>query len=206
MLELARKWVAPFALACCVGACLSHHDRSRRVTDLPHEGYRLFEVGKGGAKRFMLKTPAGTIDVAGATFVVGYLPPDAAKIASRQPIRLAGLSPELLGIASDASMDLVAADDGAPLRLAQGAPVSAGLSPGLYVQVIDGSINLSNSGGSQNFSAGQFGYTASFTKPPVVVPNNPGLKFPPPPAFSSTSTNSSSTSPGKSNTVDCEVR
>jgi hypothetical protein len=59
-----------------------------------------------------------------------------------------------------------------------------GLAPGLYVQVLDGVINLSNKGGSQNFSAGQFGFTPNFNQPPVVLPSNPGIQFTPPPSFS----------------------
>lgn len=79
------------------------------------------------------------------------------------------------------------------------------LAPGLYVQVIDGAINLSNKVGSQRFSAGQFGYTSSLITPPVVVPKNPGLQFTPPPAFNvSGTTNTASTT--KANAVDCEVR
>jgi hypothetical protein len=62
------------------------------------------------------------------------------------------------------------------------APVT-GLAPGLYVQVIDGAINLSNTGGSQNFAAGQFGFTSAVRQPPIVVPSNPGLQFTPPPQF-----------------------
>ena len=93
--------------------------------------------------------------------------------------------------------------------LAQQVPVSPSsrstLAPGLYVHVIDGLINLTNKGGSQNFSAGQFGYTSSFIKPPVMVPKNPGLQFTPPPAFSApATTNTASTT--KSSAVDCEVR
>lgn len=84
-----------------------------------------------------------------------------------------------------------------------GAPT---LAPGLYVSVIDGQISLSNKGGTSNFSAGQFGYTASVTKPPVVVPPNPALKFTPPPAFSTPKPASGSGAAPKSNTVDCEVR
>jgi hypothetical protein len=99
--------------------------------------------------------------------------------------------------------------DGPIFTLAQNTPPPptkpGGLAPGLYVQVIDGIINLSNRGGSQNFSAGQFGFTASFIQPPVVVPANPGLKFTPPPAFSAPPS-SSSNSGSKSGTVDCEVR
>jgi FecR-like protein len=59
----------------------------------------------------------------------------------------------------------------------------AGLAPGLYVQVLDGVINLSNKGGSQNFSAGQFGFTPNFNQPPVIIPVNPGIQFTPPPSF-----------------------
>jgi len=77
--------------------------------------------------------------------------------------------------------------------------------PGLYVSVIDGLINVSNKGGSQNFTAGQFGYTANPTQPPVVVPKNPGILFTPPPAFNAPPTTTAS-SGTKSNAVECEVR
>ncbi len=85
-------------------------------------------------------------------------------------------------------------------------PTSGGLAPGLYVQVIDGAISLSNKGGSTNFAAGQFGYTASIQQPPVVVPKNPGIQFTPPPVFNQSTGPSASQSPSKSNVVDCEVR
>ncbi|MGZ8288860.1 MAG: FecR family protein [Telluria sp.] len=85
-----------------------------------------------------------------------------------------------------------------------------GLAPGLYVSVIDGAISLSNSGGALNFQAGQFGFVRSNITPPVVVPNNPGLKFTPPPAFNSSSQNASSGALGSNgqaaSAVDCEVR
>jgi hypothetical protein len=98
-----------------------------------------------------------------------------------------------------------------PLRLAQIAqppapPAPSALPPGLYVQVIDGLINVSNSGGSTNFAAGQFGYTASIKQPPVVVPANPAVQFTPPPAFSAPTTNGGQTGGSKPNTVDCVVR
>ncbi|WP_346428559.1 hypothetical protein [Janthinobacterium agaricidamnosum] len=80
-------------------------------------------------------------------------------------------------------------------------------APGLYVQVLDGLINLTNPADTLNFSAGQFGYTPNFRQPPVVLPANPGIKFAPPPVFnSSMPPTASSTTPGKSNNVDCEVR
>ncbi len=90
--------------------------------------------------------------------------------------------------------------------LAQNVPPSPGgtLQPGLYVQVLDGMINVSNQGGSSSFAAGQFGYTPNVQQPPVVLPVNPGMQFTPPPVFNAPS--SSSTASAKSNTVDCVVR
>jgi hypothetical protein len=85
-------------------------------------------------------------------------------------------------------------------------PVAPTLPPGLYVSVVDGQINVSNKGGTTNFAAGQFGYTASPTQPPVIVPKNPAIQFTPPPAFSSSTGPSGSTSSSKSKAVDCEVR
>lgn len=79
-------------------------------------------------------------------------------------------------------------------------------APGLYVQVLDGMIFLNNPAGTQNFAAGQFGYVPSVTVPPVIVPQNPGMQFTPPPVFSSSTGPAGSTTPAKSNTVDCEVR
>jgi hypothetical protein len=78
-------------------------------------------------------------------------------------------------------------------------------APGLYVQVIDGAISLSNKGGSQQFVAGQFGYTASPMAVPVLLPKNPAVQFTPPPTFANSKTSTASTA-AKSNSVDCEVR
>jgi hypothetical protein len=74
------------------------------------------------------------------------------------------------------------------------------------VQVLDGMIHLSNSSGSATFAAGQFGYTPSVTRPPVVVPTNPGLQFTPPPVFSTGGGTPSAGTGAKGNAVDCEVR
>jgi hypothetical protein len=97
----------------------------------------------------------------------------------------------------------------APLLLAQNVSPnpggSAGLNPGLYVQVLDGAINVSNSGGTQNFAAGQFGYTPSLQQPPIILPANPGLQFTPPPSFSTTGSQSSAGG-AKPGAVDCVVR
>lgn len=102
--------------------------------------------------------------------------------------------------------EYVAPSTPAPASLAPTVPTQ-GMPPGLYVQVLDGLINLTNPAGTLNFSAGQFGYTPSFKQPPVLVPTNPGMQFTPPPVFNaSTGPTASNSNPGKSNSVDCEVR
>jgi hypothetical protein len=109
---------------------------------------------------------------------------------------------------TDAPQDLLPTEALRPLQLAQntGGSGSSGRSPGLYVQVFDGMIHVTNGGGTQNFTAGQFGYTASFNQPPVVLPTNPGMQFSPPPSFSSTTGPQGGTGGAKPADVDCEVR
>jgi hypothetical protein len=81
------------------------------------------------------------------------------------------------------------------------------LAPGLHVQVSDGMIVVTNQGGALNFAAGQFGFVPNPNQPPVLVPNNPGLKFSPPPVFNLSGTTApNGTSPADANTVDCIVR
>jgi hypothetical protein len=156
-------------------------------------------LGKRNKEKFALKTPAATIGIRGTTFIVDYVPGgEDTALASRQ----AYLNASTAGLGDAAPI--------APLQLAQaGLPVpgtGGGLAPGLYVHVIDGIINLSNRGGVQSFSAGQFGFTASFVKPPVIVPTNPGIQFTPPPAFQASQAADTNKTPPKSNAVDCEVR
>ena len=150
------------------------------------------ELAGRSPDRQILSTPSGDIKSGASSFVVHYVGGEVSNVAAAEPIRLASLSLTL----SDA---IVVAQN------VPGAPGS-GLAPGLYVSVIDGAINLSNKGGSTNFQAGQFGYTANINKAPVIVPANPGLQFTPPPSFSSTSGTQGNTGSGKSNAVDCEVR
>ncbi|VVE90266.1 hypothetical protein PBR20603_04247 [Pandoraea bronchicola] len=70
-----------------------------------------------------------------------------------------------------------------------GSNAPGGMAPGLYVQVTDGLIQLSNPGGTQQFTPGQFGFMPVLAlAPPVVVPVNPGLVFTPPPIFQQPST------------------
>lgn len=95
----------------------------------------------------------------------------------------------------------------APPALAQRlAPMPGPLLPGLYVQIIDGIINLSNKSGTVQFSAGQFGFTQSFAQPPIILPPNPGITFNPPPAFNPGTSSGAGSGSGGSKPVDCEVR
>jgi len=84
------------------------------------------------------------------------------------------------------------------------------LAPGLHVSVSDGAIVVTNSGGSLGFSAGQFGYVPNVNQPPVIVPNNPGLQFVPPPSFGNGTgagpESGAGGPPGPSGAVDCVVR
>jgi hypothetical protein len=166
--------------------------------DKPEKDSALFSLVKGGLRsvtgllgkrnhdRFGMHTPTATIGIRGTIFIAEYVPPAA-------PARGGAPAPGALQ----------------PPQPGAKAPVlpSGGRAPGLYVQVLDGMIHLSNGGGSQNFAAGQFGFTPNFQQPPVIVPANPGIHFQPPPAFSLPSTGQGGTGTGgKSNAVDCEVR
>lgn len=159
-------------------------------------------LGKRNKEKFSLKTPSATIGIRGTTFVAEWVEPTEQAVAYAAAQRQAWLMASTAGLEDTYPLQ--------PLLLAQAsipAPGTSALPPGLYVQVIDGMINLTNKGGAQNFTAGQFGYTASPTQPPVIVPKNPGLQFTLPPAFTQPAAPAGgSTTPPKSNTVDCEVR
>ncbi|MYM66188.1 iron dicitrate transport regulator FecR [Pseudoduganella sp. FT55W] len=164
-------------------------------------------LGKRNKEKFAMKTPSATIGIRGTTFIAEWVEPTAEE-AARAVAQAAAARQAWLMASTAAVGDSYPVQ---PLMLVQGPIVPpqspSGLSPGLYVQVIDGLIQLSNRGGTLQFSAGQFGFTPSFTQPPVIVPQNPGLKFTPPPAFSSSSgPQSNNNSSSKSNSVDCEVR
>jgi hypothetical protein len=103
-------------------------------------------------------------------------------------------------------------DDASRLKPTPPGPVNPGpapgLPPGLHVAVLDGLIVVTNPGGAQQFQAGQFGFVPNMSAPPVILPQNPGLKFVPPPAFSIGAGGPlASQGPGAmQNTVDCIVR
>ena len=158
-------------------------------------------LGKRNKEKFAMKTPSATIGIRGTTFIAEWVEPSAEAVAQAAAARQAYL------MASTAALGDVAPIQ--PLMLAQAIPLplSPAMAPGLYVQVIDGIINVNNKGGSLSVVAGQFGFTPSFNQPPLVLPKNPGIQFTLPSGFSPTPpVNSSLTTPPKSNNVDCEVR
>lgn len=72
------------------------------------------------------------------------------------------------------------------VKLALPDPPPATNSPGLYVHVLDGMIDLSNQAGSQSVATGQFGYSPAINKTPILLHRNPGILFTPPPSISLT--------------------
>ena len=163
-------------------------------------------LGKRSIDRVVLKTPLADIATQGATVIVQYREASTESLAARRAFLLASTAAlDWSPLATRSDVPLAARI--VPMKLAQVAPVpqQPALPPGLYVQVTDGMINVSNPAGSRDFSAGQFGYTPSLTQPLVPLPLNPGLPFTPPPVFYS-SAPSTATGPVKSSNVDCLVR
>lgn len=172
-------------------------------------------LGTRDADTFILATPSATVDIRRSSLIAQYVA-EVHATAARYDSTMRGF--QYLRVQSLDTQPLLPAtfNDSAPaasirrLQLAQialPAPTAGGvLPPGLYVQVLDGIIHVTNPGGTQSFQAGQFGFTPNITQPPVILPVNPGLRFTPPPIFSAATGPQSSTSPAKSNTVDCEVR
>jgi len=166
---------------------------------------------RGSEEKVTLATPTASLDIRGANLIVEYVA-EQASIAWRQTSpRHSGASNWVpVSYSPGADSGLVPTASASPTqRLAQvTSPVPGGgiRAPGLYVQVLDGAIHLTNSGGTQNFAAGQFGYVANFTQPPVVLPSNPGLQFSPPPVFNSTASPSTASTPSASQSVQCIVR
>lgn len=173
-------------------------------------------LGKRSKERFGMNTPTATIGIRGTIFIAEYVPPQPGQpeVASYAFASMAALDrPYADGhTVTDAPWAVAPLEMLPPLQLAQaGGPapgIAGGRPPGLYVQVLDGMINLSNQGGSQNFLSGQFGYSANRTMPPIILPNNPGMQFTPPPVFNSSIAPQSggNAASGNGSEVDCEVR
>jgi hypothetical protein len=172
-------------------------------------------VGARSIDHFMLNTSSGTIAVGHATFIAGYTTaPRTARLHSHSsPQADRGPSADVGGFEAVVYHPPADGASGRRLLLAQntmiapaGIAPAGGLAPGLYVQVTDGAIHLTNAGGSQNFSAGQFGFTPSFQQPPVILPSNPGMQFTPPPSFNSTAAPGAGSTGSKPGDVNCQVR
>lgn len=162
-----------------------------------------------------LLDPAATLTLsraAGTTFVAQYTAPATSRLALLDATYLAAQFPGTQlawgasATRSDGPIFTLPNDRDQSVLLAQNTPPppSGARAPGLYVQVLDGLIHVTNPTGTSNFVAGQFGYTPNFRAPPVLLPTNPGIQFSPPPVFNQSTSPSSSVN--KSNTVDCEVR
>ncbi len=157
-------------------------------------------MGKRNKEKFSLKTPNATIGIRGTIFVVQYVSSLDTGVASKNGL------PDLQRMNSGQK---VARGADGPAGLLPPTGQKTPLAPGLHVSVSDGAIIVTNNGGSLGFQAGQFGYVPNMNQPPVIVPNNPGLQFSPPPAFDAGSVGlvaDAGTLPDKNNTVDCIVR
>ena len=169
-------------------------------------------LGKRNKEKFGMNTPTATIGIRGTIFIAEYIAPNDAAVAAYGMASMAAMAPGSYvdAVRSDAPMTVPLQVLPQKVAQAPGLPGAGGGSsraPGLYVQVLDGMIHLTNQGGSQNFAAGQFGYTPAITQPPILLPANPGIQFTPPPAFStSTGPQSGTGEAPDSNAVDCEVR
>lgn len=184
---------------------------SPRETALTLAGGQVQVTGglmQGQGHRFTLEAGGTTATVGTSSLIASYAVAPGAAVALRETWLRNSLAAVGAGTFTDAG-------DNLPLRevVAQLAPLiapglpTAGLAPGLHVFVADGQIFLSNTGGSQSFTSGQFGYVRNNITPPLLVPNNPGLKFTPPPTFTISSSPTNNTSnPPKPDAVDCEVR
>lgn len=171
-------------------------------------------LGKRGNAAFTLATPSATIEIRGSTFIADYLAPDHAATVGqyiRRPAWQAAIIDDGYTATAVFEQASLRSFTQGPMLLAQNtdpniAPDAAGRSPGLYVQVLDGAIHLTNGGGTQNFTAGQFGFTPGFQQPPVILPSNPGMQFTPPPSFTSTTGSAGGAGAAKPGDVDCQVR
>lgn len=167
------------------------------------------QLGKRSKDRATLTTPIASIALQDASVLVQYRAPDPALALQSAGLAWLFASTAVLDLPQAVTRtDIPSITVEHPLVLAQITPPKAptgGLAPGLYVQVLNGQITVNNSGGTQNFTAGQFGYTATVLAPPVMVPVNPGMQFTPPPVFSAPTGTSTSAS-SKAAAVDCVVR
>jgi hypothetical protein len=166
-------------------------------------------LGARDKDSFTLRAGTAVIDIGHSTFIAEYRQPAPGQLARSDIMSAPSRRAPMLGLGHPrGTYTYVQLQSFDSMHLAQNtiAPDAAGRSPGLYVQVLDGAIHLTNGGGTQNFTAGQFGFTPSFQQPPVILPTNPGMQFTPPPSFSSTTGSQGGSGAAKPGDVDCQVR
>lgn len=94
------------------------------------------------------------------------------------------------------------------VTLCEGGSCGSGVPDGVHVDVSKGSVVVSNAVGTQQLNTGQFGYVQNANVQPVVLPENPGVKFTPPATFeskSSTHSTSGGSGIGATSAGGCEV-
>jgi hypothetical protein len=175
-------------------------------------------IGKrGNQEAYRLQTATATIGIRGTQFIAELVPGanDVALYGPERQLAMQWRRSEPLawsltrdsvtdvptGVLPDLHSDL----SSLPVQLAANTPPQGNRASGLYVQVIEGVIYITNGAGTQNIAAGEFGFTSGFLQPPILMPSNPGMQFNPPPAFSSASGPQDS-SASKAKAADCEVR
>jgi FecR protein len=166
-------------------------------------------LGTRDTDSFTLNAGTAVIDIRQSTFIAEYRQRAPGQLARGDMASAPTRRAPILGLGhTRGSYRYVQLQSFDSVRLAQNTPTpnASGLNPGLYVQVLDGMIHVTNGGGSQNFTAGQFGFTPSFQQPPVILPANPGMQFTPPPSFSSTTGSAGGSGGSKPGDVDCQVR
>ncbi|MCH8619294.1 FecR family protein [Undibacterium sp. TS12] len=164
-------------------------------------------LGKRNKERFGLNTPTASIGIRGTTFIAEYVPPEnslaaynLATVAALDKVPVANSS-----IHTDAGTSI------APIQALQLAAdetpgAGQGRAPGLYVQVLDGTIFMKNNAGLLDVTTGQFGFAISFNRPPIILPNNPGMQFNPPRGFPVNVSQDNTNSDNKAGSLICEVR
>jgi hypothetical protein len=166
-------------------------------------------LGTRDTDSFTLRAGTALIDIGHSTFIAEYRQRPLGQLARGDIISAPPRRAPMLGLShASGKYTYVQLRSSDSLRFAQNTAPGAqsGMDPGLYVQVLDGTINVSNGGGSQSFNAGQFGFTPGFQQPPIILPTNPGMQFTPPPSFSSTTGSQGGSGPSKPGDVDCQVR
>lgn len=148
--------------------------------------------------RFQEEAPAE--DKSSLALLKGGLRSVTGAVGKRNPERVEVKTPVAsIGIRGTHFGTLLCAEDCDSIPTPSGSP----LADGLYVDVADGTINVSNSTGSQLLGAGQFGFVANFASPPVIVPPMHGVQVTMPQGISRNNNRSAAPAPA-ADSADCK--